>query len=88
MAGGDNHTPQQEEGGFHLRYIVHATVTLLVLLALLSQGYAPAAAALIGVWLHGAAGDCAAAQYGHPTALIASDIPQFFGKGLQLLTEN
>ena len=59
-----------------------------LLLALLSQGYAPAAAALIGVWLHGAAGDCAAAPYGHPTTLIASDIPQFFGKGLQILTEN
>ena len=53
-----------------------------LLLALLSQGYAPAAAALIGVWLHGAAGDCAAAQYGHPTALIASDLPKFFGKAL------
>ena len=59
-----------------------------LLLALLSQGYAPAAAALIGVWLHGAAGDCAAAQYGHPSALIASDLPKFFGKGLQLLTES
>jgi len=55
-----------------------------LLLALLSQGYAPAAAALIGVWLHGAAGDCAAAQHGHPSALIASDIPKFFGKALQL----
>lgn len=55
-----------------------------LLLALLSQGYAPAAAALIGVWLHGAAGDCAAAQYGHPTALIASDLPKFFGKALTI----
>ena len=59
-----------------------------LLLALLCQGYAPAAAALIGVWLHGAAGDCAAAQYGHPSALIASDLPKFFGKGLLLLTES
>ena len=55
-----------------------------LLLALLSQGYAPAAAALIGVWLHGAAGDCAAAQYGHPSALIASDLPKFFGKALTI----
>ena len=54
-----------------------------LLLALLSQGYAPAAAALIGVWLHGAAGDCAATQYGHPTALIASDLPKFFGKAIE-----
>lgn len=59
-----------------------------LLLALLSQGYAPAAAALIGVWLHGAAGDCAAAQYGHPTALIASDIPKCFGQAIQLAVEN
>ena len=54
-----------------------------LLLALLSQGYTPATAALIGVWLHGAAGDCAAAQYGHPTTLIASDIPKFFGKAIE-----
>jgi len=59
-----------------------------LLLALLSQGYAPAAAALIGVWLHGAAADCAVAQHGHPTALIASDIPKFFGKAIQLIVDN
>ena len=59
-----------------------------LLLALLSQGYAPAAAALVGVWLHGAAADCAVAQYGHPTALIASDIPKFFGQAIRLTVEN
>ena len=59
-----------------------------LLLALLSQGYAPAAAALIGVWLHGAAGDCAAAQYGHPTAIIASDIPKFFGQAILMKVDN
>ena len=59
-----------------------------LLLALLSQGYAPAAAALVGVWLHGAAADCAVAQYGHPTALIASDIPKFFGQAIQLTVNN
>ena len=59
-----------------------------LLLALLSQGYAPEAAALIGVHLHGAAADCATAQHGHPTALIASDIPKFFGQAIQLTVEN
>jgi NAD(P)H-hydrate epimerase len=59
-----------------------------LLLALLSQGYAPEAAALVGVYLHGAAADCATAQHGHPTALIASDIPKCFGKAIQLIVNN
>lgn len=59
-----------------------------LLLALLSQGYAPEAAALVGVYLHGAAADCAVAQHGHPTTLIASDIPKCFGKAIQLMVEN
>ena len=59
-----------------------------LLLALLSQGYAPAAAALVGVYLHGAAADCAVVQHGHPTTLIASDIPKCFGKALQLIIDN
>lgn len=58
-----------------------------LLLALMAQGYAPAAAALIGVYLHGAAGDAAVAQLGHPTNLIASDIPRFFGKALEKICE-
>lgn len=56
-----------------------------LLLALMAQGYAPAAAALIGVYLHGAAGDAAVDQLGHPSCLIASDIPRFFGKALENL---
>lgn len=58
-----------------------------LLLALMGQGYAPAAAALIGVYLHGAAGDEAVAQLGHPTNLIASDIPRFFGKALEKICD-
>lgn len=59
-----------------------------LLLALLSQGYAPEAAALVGVYLHGAAADCAVAQHGHPSAIIASDIPKCFGKAIQLIVDN
>lgn len=44
-----------------------------ILLGLLSQGYAPAEAALLGTWMHGAAGDLAAAEKG-TNGLIASDI--------------
>jgi NAD(P)H-hydrate epimerase len=33
-----------------------------VILALLGQGYAPEQAAMLGVYMHGAAGDAAAAQ--------------------------
>jgi NAD(P)H-hydrate epimerase len=43
------------------------------LLSLLAQGYKPDDAALVGVYLHGLAGDCAAMKTGRH-ALIASDI--------------
>jgi len=41
---------------------------------LLAQGLAAAAAAALGVWLHGAAGDRAAARRLSPASLIAGDI--------------
>lgn len=44
-----------------------------IILSLLAQGYSPKHAAIIGVYLHGLAGDIAAAEIGHE-ALIASDI--------------
>jgi NAD(P)H-hydrate epimerase len=44
-----------------------------VILSLLAQGYAPAEAAKMGVFLHGFAGDLAAEKTGYP-AMIASDI--------------
>lgn len=52
---------------------------------LLAQGYTPKAACLIGVYLHGRAGDLAAYANG-PMALIASDITAHLGKAwLELL---
>jgi NAD(P)H-hydrate epimerase len=44
-----------------------------IIVSLLAQGYSPQYAACAGVWLHGAAGDMAAAKLGQH-ALIASDI--------------
>ena len=44
-----------------------------IITALLAQGYQPLEAAIIGVYLHGSAGDKATAQKGQ-SALIASDI--------------
>ncbi|WP_423737969.1 NAD(P)H-hydrate dehydratase [Chitinophaga caseinilytica] len=43
-----------------------------ILTGLLAQGYAPKAALILGTWLHGKAGDLAAAV--SPEAMIASDI--------------
>lgn len=55
-----------------------------LLLALLAQGYSPEAAALLGVFIHGLAGDLYAEQFGE-TSLIASDLPNWFGRAfLQL----
>lgn len=55
-----------------------------LLLALLAQGYAPEHAALLGVWLHGAAGD-AYAENADSRTLVASDLPRFFSAALTKL---
>ncbi|MBQ9640783.1 MAG: NAD(P)H-hydrate dehydratase [Bacteroidaceae bacterium] len=49
-----------------------------IILALLAQGYAPEAAARLGVYLHGLAGDIAAEQLGYES-LIASDMIDSLG---------
>lgn len=55
-----------------------------ILLGLLAQPYTPADAALLGVFLHGLAGDLAAASHGEE-ALTAGDLTEFLGKAfLQL----
>lgn len=45
-----------------------------IIAGLLSQGHSGPAAAALGVWLHGLAGERAAYRRGHPSAIIASDI--------------
>ncbi len=55
-----------------------------ILTSLLAQGYAPADAALLGVFLHGRAGDLAAAQSGQE-ALIAGDLTASLGAAFQSL---
>lgn len=49
-----------------------------VILALLAQGYAPEMAAILGVYLHGAAGDAAARKFGQ-TAMLPSDLIECLG---------
>ena len=44
-----------------------------MILAQLAQGYAPDVAAILGVYLHGAAGDAAAQKYGQ-RAMLPSDL--------------
>lgn len=44
-----------------------------IITALLAQGYAPREAAILGVYQHGVAGDCAAEKFGM-TSMMASDI--------------
>lgn len=50
-----------------------------VILGLLSQAYSPQDAALIGVFVHGLAGDLAAKELGE-VSMIAGDLIAFFGK--------
>ena len=45
-----------------------------IITGLLAQDYAPQEAALLGMYLHGLAGDLAVADRWGPEALIASDI--------------
>ena len=49
-----------------------------MILSLLAQRYTPEEAAVLGVYLHGLAGDLAASEIGQE-ALIASDITQYIG---------
>lgn len=51
-----------------------------VIAGLLAQGYAPLQAALLGVYVHGLAGDLAVAETSQE-ALIASDLCRYLGKG-------
>lgn len=50
-----------------------------MILSLLAQRYAPEEAAVLGVYLHGLAGDIAASEIGQE-AMIASDITEHIGK--------
>lgn len=50
-----------------------------MILSLLAQRYTPEEAAVLGVYLHGLAGDMAAMEIG-PEAMIASDITEHIGK--------
>ncbi|MEL6922421.1 MAG: NAD(P)H-hydrate dehydratase, partial [Bacteroidota bacterium] len=57
-----------------------------LLTGLLAQGYTAFETCILGVYLHGLAGDLAAREIGQE-ALIAGDIIQHFGKAFQLLSE-
>jgi len=55
-----------------------------LLLALMAQRYSPIESALLGVFIHGLAGDIYAQEHS-PRSLIASDLPQFFSYAFQRL---
>lgn len=55
-----------------------------ILTSLLAQGYAPHDACLLGVWLHGKAGDCAAKQLTEES-LTASDVIQYLPEAFKAL---
>lgn len=58
-----------------------------VILSLLGQGYQPKLAAMIGVYLHGLAGDIAKKQYG-AEAIIATDIIENLGNAFNEIRNN
>ena len=55
-----------------------------IILGLLSQGYSPDFASLLGVYIHATAGDLAADDVGYE-ALIASDIVEYMGDAFEQL---
>ncbi|RXQ97585.1 NAD(P)H-hydrate dehydratase [Ancylomarina salipaludis] len=57
-----------------------------IILSLLSQGYSSSDAALIGVYVHGLAGDLAAEELGQE-ALIAGDIVEYLSKAWKKLRD-
>jgi ADP-dependent NAD(P)H-hydrate dehydratase / NAD(P)H-hydrate epimerase len=56
-----------------------------IITGLLAQKYTPLQAAIAGVYLHGLAGDLAAAYTSQPS-LIASDIIEFLGQAFQVIS--
>ena len=57
-----------------------------ILTGLLAQGYLPSEAAVLGVWLHGAAGDAAAAELGQE-CMLATDIIRHLPDAFRRLRE-
>lgn len=57
-----------------------------ILTGLMAQGYASLDAAILGVYLHGLAGDLAAAELGQE-ALIAGDLVAYLGKAFKKVEE-
>jgi NAD(P)H-hydrate epimerase len=55
-----------------------------ILTAMLSQGYSPGEAALLGVYLHGLAGDLAAEAFSKES-MLPSDLTDQLGKAFQVL---
>ena len=55
-----------------------------IILSLLTQGYEPCHAAMLGVWLHGAAGDCALTEQSEES-LVAGDLVGSLGKAFREL---
>ncbi len=58
-----------------------------ILLALISQGYSPENACLLGVYIHGAAGDIASREYGE-ISMTASDIINALPEAWKSITDN
>jgi NAD(P)H-hydrate epimerase len=58
-----------------------------ILTALLAQGYSPGEAAILGVYLHGLAGDLAAAEHSQES-MLPSDLTDRLGKAFQLLARS
>lgn len=57
-----------------------------ILTAMLSQGYSPGEAALLGVYLHGLAGDCAA-ESGSQESMLPSDLTEHLGKAFRIVAK-
>jgi hydroxyethylthiazole kinase-like uncharacterized protein yjeF len=55
-----------------------------ILSALLSQSYSPGEAALLGVYLHGLAGDCAASAWSQES-MLPSDLTDHLGDAFQII---
>jgi len=58
-----------------------------VILSLLGQGYTPELAAMVGVFIHGLAGDIARDKVGEE-AVIATDIIENLGNAFNEIREN
>ena len=86
ICGPDGHVMFNTTGNAGMATAGSGDVLTGILTGLLARGYKPHDACIVGVWLHGMAGDLAAQEVGEES-LTASDIIRYLGRAFKRLKD-